>query len=143
MSNVKIPIKAQIYSIGDGKYTTKAFANVAVGDYLFINSFSVALSSYQNEMTVFPPSIRCSNGSYKKILEFPKHTSSKLLETIQKVCLDAYYAYEDSGELHRWTKPRYVKIEDLLDLEKHDDNIPQKSAEVTNFHSDVYGDIPF
>lgn len=114
----KIPIKAAIYTVTDGKTAVKAYANVAFGDSLYINSFSVALSSITGELTVYPPSVRCGGNRYKRILEFPGRGNNKLKEAITKVCLLAYAKYEDDKEPGVFGEPIYVNVGDLVDFEK-------------------------
>ena len=117
-NKTKIPIRAMIYHIADGKTAIKAFANVSIGDFMYINSFSIAVSSYGDELVVYPPTTKCINKKYKKIVEFPNHNNSKLLDTITKVCKLAYAKYEDDGELNRFGDPFYIKVEDLIDFDK-------------------------
>lgn len=127
----KIPIKAEIYAVTDGKTAVKAYANVAFGDSLYINSFSVALSSITGELTVYPPSVRCGGNQYKKILEFPGRGSNKLKEAITRVCLLAYAKYEDDKEPGVFGEPTYINVGDLVDFKKADVASQQKEKSDT------------
>ena len=135
----KIPIRATIYHVADGRTAIKAYANVAIGDYLYINSFSIALSAYVNELLVYPPSVKCRDGKYKRIVEFPNWKDSPLKEKIDKLCIFAYGKYEDDNStLGKWTDPIYVGIEELVGLDKKS---AQRSQESTNGID--LSDIPF
>ena len=114
----RIPIKAMIYHVADGRTVVKAYANVMFGKHLSINSFSIAMSSINNDMVVYPPSTRCGGNKYKRIVEFPDYQNSRLKDQIDKVCLLAYAQYEDDGELRRYTEPVYVGIEELVGSSK-------------------------
>ena len=120
-NNTRIPIKAEIYHIADGKNTIKAYANVAIGDYMFINSVSIAVGSFNNQLIVYPPSNKYWNKhkkkiDFKRILEFK--SNCRLWEVITKVCLLAYAKYGSDKRLGVFGEPMYIKIEDLVDTTK-------------------------
>ena len=139
-TNTKIPVKAVIYHVADGNTAIKAYANIAIGDYLYINSFSVVVSSYSNtDLLVYPPSVKCGNGKYKRIVEFPGWEESSLKEKIDKLCTFAYGRYEDDNNtLGKWTDPIYIGIEELVNLGKKNVQSSRKSTGEIDL-----SDIPF
>lgn len=143
--NNKIPIRALIYHVADGRTAVKAYANVAIGDYLTINSFSIACDSVDNNtLVVYSPTVRanCKNGKkYKRIVEFPGWEESDLKSKIDKVCILAYRKYEDDRQMMQYGDPVYVGIEELVNFKKEGTQNPQKSADDNN--SDWESNIPF
>ena len=140
--NNKIPIRAMIYHVADGRTAVKAYANIAIGDYLTINSFSIACSSIDNnDLLVYPPTVRCKNGNYKRIVEFPGWDKSSLKKKIDKICKLAYRKYEDDRQTNLYGDPVYVGIEELVNFEKTNTQNPQESN--NNNESDLESIIPF
>ena len=142
----RIPIKATIYHVADGRMAVKAYANVIIGDYLAINSFSIAFSSSENELVVYPPSVKCGgkamNGKkerYKKIVEFPHWEYGRLKDVIDRLCIFAYRRYEDDhNTLGQYCEPAYIGIEDLTGFDENKIKDSQESIDAIEL-----GDIPF
>ena len=138
-NNRKIPIRATIYNVADGRTAIKAYASIIIGDYLAINSFSIAVSSFENELVVFPPSVKCGNNRYKKIVEFPHWKEGRLKKVIDRQCILAYKRYEDDhSTLYKYGEPAYIEIDDLTGFVE---KTVQESQEPTDAID--LGDIPF
>ena len=148
-STNKIPIRARIYHVVEGQRALKAYADVAIGDYLCINSYSIAYSyKHKNrdedgndDVIVFTPTAKRENGEYKRIVEYPNWDENRLKDIIAKLCKQAYKKYEDDGTLRVYTKPIYVGIDELVDFNKSVDQNPHKS--VDDNERDWASEVPY
>lgn len=111
-----LAVKAKIYQFKDSRTSIKAFANVSIGDILFIGSITVSNTmEHPDRIDVFMPSYRLRNGNYVPHISFNNIGHNKLWAAIRAACLDAYQRFSaDRSQLHMYGKPFNVKIEDLL-----------------------------
>lgn len=139
---IKIPIKAKIYSVKDGRYGLNAFANVMIGDYLSINSYSIIPDPKGGgTLVVFRPRVFLGNNNFKYIVEYINRKNSKLERQIEKACRYAYGKYEDDGRLQQYSEAYYIGIEDLINSEVINAQDPEESAKNTTSDDDYV--VPF
>lgn len=112
-------VKAKIYSVMDAQTTKKAFANVSIGGYIHINSYTVSNKiDDPDSMYAFPPSYAGKNGKYKPYMEFPNYKDNPLAKAIYKACISAYKHYEGTGRLHEYGDEIEVDLSDFKLPEK-------------------------
>ena len=138
----KISVKAKIYAVTDGATAPKAFANVAIGDLLNINSYAVT-NTYgdPDRMNAFAPSRKDKlSGEYKPYIEFAYPAKNSLVDAIKKACQSAYELYSSTGRLHEYGKAFAVDIDNLFGPAEK----PAKIAENTGSGSsmDTPDEIP-
>ncbi len=139
---IKIPIKAMIYYAKPGRYGLSALANVMIGDYLSINSYSIVPNPKGGgTLVVFRPRVFLGDNNFKYIVEYVNRKKSKLESQIEKACRYAYEKYEDGGGLQQYSETYYIGIEDLINSEAINAQNPEESAKNTT--SDDNYVVPF
>lgn len=108
---MKIPVKAKVYYATQGQTAIKCLANVAIGDLICINSYTVSNTIERpDRLNAFPPSYQLKNGKYKPNIEFPNSRNNPLLTAIYKACCSAYKHYEDTHKLHEYGETYEVEV---------------------------------
>lgn len=111
---MKIPIKAKIYYAKDGATALKAYANVNIGDMVFVNSYAISNTmNNPNTLRAFPPSYKSKNSGYKPYIEFADSETNPLSAAIYKACKSAYCHYEDTGRLHEYGETIYLDLGEI------------------------------
>lgn len=138
---IRIPIKARIYSVADGRYAKKAYANVTIGDYLSINSYSVGANSTGDGLVVYRPSVRFGENKFKKIVEYVNRDKSRLEKAIEEACIRAYKQNEFDGTIQQDSEPIYIGIEDLINTNTNNYQVGQESSRNISLDDDLV--VPF
>lgn len=129
----KIYVKAKIYAVTDGTTAPKAYANVAIGDLLNVNSYVVTNTfGDPDRMNAFAPSRKDRlSGGYKPFVEFAYPAKNALVSAIKKACQSAYELYSSTGRLHEYGRAFAVDIDNLFGSAEK----PAKIVENTDFGS--------
>ena len=124
-----IPVRAKVYSIDNNGIGLRCLVNVALGNFMYINSVGVMPDKkHINELYISMPSWS-RNGKRKPYIEFPDITGNNLLKAISNAAISAYKQYENDKSLHKYGKTFYVKVDKLDDI-------------TPRFCEDVPDDIP-
>ena len=128
--STKIYVKAKIYAVTDGTTAPKAYANVAIGDILNINSYVITNTfGDPDRMNAFAPSRKDRlSGGYKPFIEFAYPAKNALVDAIKKACQSAYELYSSTGRLHEYGRAFAVDIDNLFGSAEK----PAKIAENTD-----------
>lgn len=127
----RIPIKAKVYRATDSQTAIKVFANVSIGGFMHINSYTVSNTlANPDKLSVFPPSYKFGS-IYRPHIEFASPKKNALVKAIEKACTSAYEIYASTGEFQRYGETFMVNLDKLPGVAEE----ASKIAENTSFGS--------
>ena len=102
MKDSTIEVYATIYAV-NGRDPRKVFANVAVGEFMYINSICVMPDTFgqNDEIYVGMPYYNARNQKRKAYIEYPKMNNNPLYLTIYEAIKSAYDEYRNTEKISK------------------------------------------